>query len=142
MHGGGWWSYIAFDEKKNKDAHVDRVLLRRIFTYGRPYIFAVSMVLLTIIATSLLGLIPPLIYQSLLDVVLPSGDMMRLNLLAIGLFAVPLLSGLLGVVQRHYGARAGEGIIYDLRSEMYSASAAHVPTLFYQHTLGRNCFTL
>ena len=74
---------------------------------------------LTIVATSLLGLIPPLIYQSLIDEVLPSGDMMRLNLLAIGLFAVPLLTGVLGVVQRHYGARAGEGIIYDLRREMY-----------------------
>ncbi|MFN8468495.1 MAG: ABC transporter ATP-binding protein [Caldilineaceae bacterium] len=119
MHGGGWWSYIAFDEKKNKDAHVDRVLLRRIFAYARPYIFAVAMVLVTIVATSLLGLIPPLIYQSLIDVVLPSGNMMQLNLLAIGLFAVPLLTGVLGVVQRHYGARAGEGIIYDLRSQMY-----------------------
>jgi ATP-binding cassette subfamily B protein len=119
MHGGGWWSYIAFDEKKNKDAHIDRVLLRRIFGYARPYLLAVTMVLATIVATSLLGLIPPLIYQNLIDEVLPSGDMMRLNLLALGLFAVPLLSGLLGVVQRHYGARAGEGIIYDLRREMY-----------------------
>jgi ATP-binding cassette subfamily B protein len=119
MHGGGWWSYIAFDESKNKDARIDRVLLRRIFTYARPYIFAVSMMLVTIVATSLLGLIPPLIYQNLIDQVLPSGDIMRLNLLALGLFAVPLLSGLLGVVQRHFSARAGEGIIYDLRCQMY-----------------------
>jgi ATP-binding cassette, subfamily B, bacterial len=132
MHGGGWWSYIAFDEK-NKNAHIDRVLLRRIFSYARPYLFAVSMVLVTIVATSLLGLIPPLIYQNLIDEVLPSGDVMRLNLLALGLFAVPLLNGLLGVVQRHYGARAGEGIIFDLRRQMYE-HLQHMSMRFFTNT--------
>jgi ATP-binding cassette subfamily B protein len=119
MHGGGWWSYIAFDESKTKDARIDRQLLRRIFGYARPYLFAVSMVLVTIIAVSLLGLLPPLLYQQLIDHALPQGDVRLLNLLALGLFAVPLLNGLIGVVQRHYSARAGEGIIYDLRREMY-----------------------
>ena len=69
--------------------------------------------------TSLLGLLPPLIYRALIDQVLPSGNLRLLNLLAIGLFAVPLLTGLLGVVQRHFSARAGEGIIYDLRNQMF-----------------------
>lgn len=119
MHGGGWWSYIAFDEKKNKSARVDRQLLQRIYGYARPYLFAVSMMLATIVASSLLGLVPPLIYQNLIDNVLPQGDMAMLNLMAVGLFAVPLLTGLIGVVQRHYSAQAGEGIIYDLRREMY-----------------------
>jgi ATP-binding cassette subfamily B protein len=119
MHGGGWWSYIAFDETKNKDARIDRQLLRRIFGYARPYLFAVSMVLVTIVAVSLLGLVPPLIYQHLIDTALPQRDIGLLNLLALGLFAVPLLNGLIGVVQRHYSARSGEGIIFDLRREMY-----------------------
>ena len=56
-----------------------------------------------------------------------------MNLLAIGLFAVPLLSGLLGVVQRHYGARAGEGIIYDLRSAMYQ-HLQHMSLRFFTNT--------
>jgi ATP-binding cassette subfamily B protein len=119
MHGGGWWSYVAFDETKNKDARIDRQLLRRIFGYARPYLFAVSMLLVTIVAISLLGLVPPLIYQQLIDVALPQKDVGLLNLLALGLFAVPLLNGLIGVVQRRYSARAGEGIIFDLRREMY-----------------------
>jgi ATP-binding cassette subfamily B protein len=80
---------------------------------------AISIVLVTITLTSLLGLLPPLIYRALIDQVLPSGNLRLLNLLAIGLFAVPLLTGLLGVVQRHFSARAGEGIIYDLRNQMF-----------------------
>ena len=118
MHGGGWWRYISYDESKGK-ATVDRSLLRRVFAYAKPHIRSVTIVLVTILATSLLGLIPPLLYRALIDEVLPNGDVMRLNLLALGMLAVPLLTGAINVIQRHYSATAGEGIIYDLRTEMY-----------------------
>ncbi|MCB0056386.1 MAG: ABC transporter ATP-binding protein, partial [Caldilineaceae bacterium] len=119
MHGGNWWRYVSFDDSNKQRPTVDRQLLRRVFRYARPYLPAILIVLGAITLTSLLGLIPPLIYRALIDDVLPNGDLARLNLLAIGLFAVPLLSGLFGVVQRRYGARAGEGIIYDLRNQMF-----------------------
>lgn len=118
MHSGNWWRYITFEDSQQR-ASFDRALLRRVFSYARPYWGAITMVMVTITATSLLGLLPPLIYRELIDNVLPSGNLQLLNLLALGLFAVPLLTGLLGVVQRHFGARAGEGIIYDLRNQMF-----------------------
>lgn len=119
MHSGNWWRYITFDESNKQRAIMDRALLRRVFRYARPYVGAIVIVLGTITLSSLLGLLPPLIYRELIDKVLPSGDLRLLNLLAVGLFAVPLFSGLLGVLQRRYSARAGEGIIYDLRNEMF-----------------------
>ena len=119
MHGGNWWRYVSFDDSNKQRPILDRQLLVRVFQYARPYLPAILILLVAITLTSLLGLIPPLIYRALIDDVLPNGDLARLNLLAIGLFAVPLLSGLLGVVQRRYGARAGEGIIYDLRNQMF-----------------------
>ena len=119
MHSGNWWRYITFEESNKQKPVFDRALLRRVFAYARPYLGAITIVLVTITLTSLLGLLPPLIYRELIDVVLPNGDLRLLNLLAIGLFAVPLLSGLLGVLQRRYSARAGEGIIYDLRNAMF-----------------------
>ena len=66
------------------------------------------------------GALPPLIFRQLIDVTFPSGDMRQLNILAVALFVVPLLDALLGTVQRHFSARAGEGVIYDLRREMYA----------------------
>ena len=42
-----------------------------------------------------------------------------LNLLAIGMIAVPLLNGLIGVFQRRLSAQVGEGVIYDLRRSLY-----------------------
>src|SRR5690554_1081846 len=118
MHSGGWRAVIRAEESQ-PGAPLDRALLRRVFAYGRPYWRAVSMVLVTIIAVSLIELIPPLLYRDLIDNVLPGRDARRLNLLAAAMLGIPVLTGALHVVQRYFSARAGEGIIFDLRQEMY-----------------------
>ena len=118
MYSSGWWRYISYDESKGK-AQIDRMLLRRVFGYARPHLAAVSIVLVTIVTISLLELLPPLLYRDLIDHVLPERNMTRLNWLALGLLAIPLTTGLISVVQRHFSARAGEGIIHDLRLQMY-----------------------
>ena len=132
MHGGGWWSYLRYDESKGRP-RVGRKLLRRVLNYARPYWAYVLLILLAITVTSLLGLIPPLLYRDLIDNVLPEGDVARLNLLALAMIGIPLISGLIGVGQRYLSARMGEGIIFDLRQEMY----AHVQSMslrFFTHT--------
>jgi len=133
MHGGGgWWSFISHDETKGK-TKVTRRLLRRIFGYARPYWQHVSLVLLTIIVIASLDLIPPLLFRDLIDVVVPRRDFSRLNWLAVGLIGLPILSNLIGVLQRWSSAKAGEGIIFDLRQELY----AHLQKMgirFFTHT--------
>ena len=119
MNHGGWWQYISQDERRKK-ATIDRALLARVYRYARPYLFDIFMVLVAITLRSLIMLLPPLVIRQLIDVTLPEGNAMQLNLLALALFAVPLLDGVLGVVQRHYNALAGEGVIYDLRRETYA----------------------
>jgi ATP-binding cassette subfamily B protein len=132
MHGGGWWSYLRYDESKGRP-RVDSRLLRRVLAYARPYWGYVLSILLAITATSLLGLIPPLLYRDLIDNVLPEGDMARLNVLALAMIGIPLLSGLIGVGQRYLSARMGEGIIFDLRQEMY-AHMQKMSLRFFTHT--------
>ncbi len=117
-HGTGWFRYISYDESKGK-ATVDRSLLRRVGGYARPHIGSVLVVLVTILSISLLELIPPLLYRDLIDNVLPNGDVRRLNLLALAMLAIPLMTGAISVVQRYFSAMAGEGIIFDLRQQMY-----------------------
>ncbi|MCS6826294.1 MAG: ABC transporter ATP-binding protein/permease [Caldilinea sp.] len=120
MRNGGWWRFVTFEESPQQRPILDRLLLRRVFRYARPYLGAILIVLITITVSSLLGLAPPLIYRELIDEVLPNRNLHLLNSLALALFAIPLASGALGVLQRHYSAKAGEGIIYDLRNEMFS----------------------
>ncbi|MGD2157907.1 MAG: ABC transporter ATP-binding protein, partial [Anaerolineales bacterium] len=132
FHGSGWWSFIAYDESKGKPS-VDRNLLRRVLAYALPYWKVVTLLLLTIVLISLLELIPPLLYRDLIDNVLPNRDISRLNLLALGMVGIPLLSGLISVAQRYFSARVGEGVIFDLRQEMY-AHLQRMSLRFFTHT--------
>lgn len=132
FHRGGWWSFIAHDESKGRP-HVDRRLVGRVLAYARPYWASVLIVLVTIVAVSLLELIPPLLYRDLIDNVLPNRDVGRLNLLALGMIGIPLLSGLISVAQRYFNARVGEGIIFDLRQQMYT-HLQRMSLRFFTHT--------
>ena len=118
MHSGSWWSYIRYDEKQDRPS-VSRALLKRVAAYARPYGRPIGLMLLTIVGVDVLTLIPPLLYRDLIDHALPTRDFGRLNLLALGMIGIPLLSGLIGVGQRYLSARIGEGIIFDLRSAVF-----------------------
>jgi ATP-binding cassette subfamily B protein len=119
MHSGGWGSFIRYDEEQDRP-QVSRALLSRVGQYARPYWGGVGVMLATILAVSLLSLIPPLLLRDLIDTALPQHDAGRLNLLALGMVAVPLANGLIGVAQRYASARVGEGITFDLRCAIYA----------------------
>lgn len=117
-HGSGWWTYIRYDEKQDRPS-VSLALLKRVSAYARPYARPIALMLATIMTVNLLALIPPLLYRDLIDHALPDRDFQRLNLLALGMIGIPLLSGLVGVYQRYLSARIGEGIIFDLRCALF-----------------------
>ncbi len=116
--GGGWWSYIRHDPARDKPT-VSRALLRRVAIYARPYKGRIAFMLVTIIGISLLSIIPPLLYRTLIDVIIPNKDLASLNWLVLGMVAVPLFSGLLGVLQRYFSSQIGEGVIFDLRCALF-----------------------
>jgi len=76
--------------------------------------------LLTILFVTGLGLLTPLIFRDLIDQTLPSRNITRLNLLALALVLIPLLTGLIQVVERRLNAWIGEGVIYDLRVSLFT----------------------
>ena len=117
--GGNWWSFIRYDEEQDRPV-VSRALLLRVGRYARPYWMGVTVMLAAIAAISLLSLLPPLLLRDLIDRALPQKDAARLNLLALGMIAVPVANGLIGVAQRYASSRVGEGIIFDLRCAVYA----------------------
>lgn len=119
MHGGNWFSFIRYDEEQDRP-EVNLGLLRRVIRYARPYWKGLLVVFVTIVSISLLNLLPPLLIRELIDHALPEKDFLLLNFLAMGMIAVPLINGLMGVAQRYASAKIGEGIICDLRCELYT----------------------
>lgn len=87
--------------------------------YARPYRGLLLVVFATIAVITAVSLVPPLLMRDLIDRAIPGEDLARVTWLGVGMVAVPLVNGVVGVVQRWASARAGEGIIFDLRSDLY-----------------------
>ncbi len=131
MHGGGWFAYVrSGDEKAPK---VTRELLLRVLAYARPYWGHLGGMLAAILVSTGLSLISPLIFRNLIDKVLPSKDMNGLLMFALALLLLPILNGGVGVIQRRLNSTVGEGVIYDLRSSLFS-KLQHMSLRFFTNT--------
>ena len=117
-HGhGGWGSVINAPEEKPK---ITRSLLKRVGRYATPYQGYILGTLLIILVSTGLSLLSPQIMRQLIDKAIPTKDIPRLIWLAAALFALPLVNSLLNLVNRRLNVRVGEGVIFDLRTALYS----------------------
>jgi ATP-binding cassette subfamily B protein len=116
MHGFGWLANIRSGDEKPR---LTRDLLLRVLAHARPYWGQIAGMLVTILLSTGLSLVTPLIFRQMIDRVLPSKDLKSLLLLALALLFVPLLNGGIAVIQRRFNARVGEGVIYDLRVALF-----------------------
>ncbi|PKN95382.1 MAG: ABC transporter [Chloroflexi bacterium HGW-Chloroflexi-6] len=118
MHGGGFFHSIRSGDSKPQK--ITRELLLRVLAYARPYWGHLSGMLVTILISSGLSLVSPLIFRNLIDHVLPQKNMDGLWLFALALLLLPILNGGVGVIQRRLNSMVGEGVIYDLRVSLFS----------------------
>jgi len=117
MRGGGWFRYMhGFEAEK---PNVSRRLLLRVLAYAQPYRLHIICMLGTILLTTFLGLLNPLIFREIIDSALANKDLDHLHLLALGLVLIPLISGGIRIIQRKLNVSIGEGVIYDLRVSLY-----------------------
>ncbi len=102
-------------------------------TYGRPYRSQIIGSLVTILLTTSVALLSPLILRHLIDYAIPEQDIDRLALAALGLLLLPIIRGGFQIITRRLTAQIGEGVIYDLRVSLYS----HIQQMslrFFTHT--------
>ena len=94
--------------------------IKRIITYGKPYKSHIIIFLITVVIEALLVVSTPLLLRELIDKgVLPkdTGLVTKLAFL-VGLLAV--VDAAFNIFGRWYSARIGEGLIYDLRSQVFA----------------------
>ena len=94
--------------------------VRRIITYAKPYKVWLSLFLVVTILDSLITVVNPLLLRAIID----KGILGHHEAIVIGIAAavaaVALFDTFLGFAIRWYSARIGEGLIYDLRTEVFS----------------------
>jgi len=118
-HGGGWWSYIRYDEERDRP-QISLALLQRVWRYAQPYRLKTAGLLVTIFAITGLSLIPPLLYRDLIDNALPNKDVTRLVWLTLGMIGIPIVNAFIGLGQRYLSATIGEHLIADLRNALFN----------------------
>ena len=107
--------------------------IRRILAFFRPYRGRVLIVLVAILATSLIGLINPLLLKLLIDDAIPNLDFGLLNLYVGLMIALPILSGLIGIGQGWLNNVIGQNVMQDLRGALY-AHLQRMPLRFFTET--------
>lgn len=116
-----WHAYRSLTrDSKVKQSKVSRALVRRILGYARPYRALVIMFLITLVFASLLSVAQPLLFRRIVDKGISVGDAKVVTITALIIALLAILDAGLGLVSRYYSSRIGEGLIYDLRSQVYS----------------------
>lgn len=109
---------------------VQKGMVRRIARFARPYRWQLLGFMGAIFAGSVMTLIPPLLFRSIIDDIIPDSSRGRLHLFAILLVAAALAAALAAYLERLWSARIGEGLIFDLRVSLYD-HVQRQPILFF-----------
>jgi ATP-binding cassette subfamily B protein len=94
--------------------------VRRIIGYAKPYKLYLTLFLIATVLDSLITVVNPVLLGDIIDNgILPRDEAVVIGL-AIAVAAVALFDAFLGFTIRWFSARIGEGLIYDLRTQVFS----------------------
>src|SRR3954466_4557499 len=108
--------------------------VKRILGIARPYRRELTFFLLLVVASSVIGVIPPLLAGDIVNRIASltgtAGGVVRIAMYIAGL---AVIDAGLSVAMRWYSARIGEGVIYDLRSRVFE-HVQRMPLAFFTRT--------
>ncbi len=113
-----------------KDHKVSRDVVRRIMGFARPYRRSIVLFLILVVGGSALVIATPLLLQRLVDDGVVPGDRRVVVTLALVVAALAFVEAIVGLVQRYLSSRIGEGLIYDLRTQVF-AHVQRQPVAFF-----------
>ncbi|MGA0946720.1 MAG: ABC transporter ATP-binding protein, partial [Candidatus Nanopelagicales bacterium] len=114
-----WQIYQSMTRDPSQVTPVGWPVVRRILTYARPYRGLVIAFLVTLVLASLLTVAQPLVFRQIIDNGISQGNAGLVTALAVLVAVLALLDAGINLVGRWYSARIGEGLIFDLRTQVY-----------------------
>jgi ATP-binding cassette, subfamily B, bacterial len=116
-----------------KDQRLAKGTVRRVAGYARPYWRSISTFLVLVVIDAMLVIAAPLLFREIIDQGVARGDRGLVTRLAIIVGLIAIVDSLIGLVMRWFSARIGEGLIYDLRSQVF-AHVQRMPVAFFTRT--------
>src|SRR3954454_23824428 len=92
---------------------------RRVLTYARPYRWSIAVFLALVVLDALFVVVSPLLLKRLVDDGVATGNRQVVVVIALIIAGLAVVDAIAGLGQRYLSSRIGEGLIYDLRTEVF-----------------------
>jgi ATP-binding cassette subfamily B protein len=115
-----WMMYRSMTQDQSvKNIKLKPGTLARIVSFARPYKRAVVLFLSTVILDAVLVITTPLLLSRLIDdgVIPKNGSVV--TIIAFTIAALAILDAVMNIVGRWFSSQIGEGLIFDLRSQVF-----------------------
>ncbi|CAG6392476.1 ATP-binding cassette, subfamily B [Actinacidiphila cocklensis] len=93
--------------------------VRRIMRLFRPYRGRLAVVGVLVALSSLVSVASPFLLRAILDTAIPQGRTGLLSVLALGMIATAVATGVFGVLQTLISTTVGQRVMHDLRTSVY-----------------------
>jgi len=109
--------YMTDESVKNQ--RLAKGTVRRIMSYAAEFKVLIIGYLITLILDSLLVVSQPLLFKRIVDKAIPSGDTRMVTITALLIALLSITDAALGVITRRMQATIGEGLIFNLRAQVF-----------------------
>ncbi|MEV7009008.1 ABC transporter ATP-binding protein [Streptosporangium sp. NPDC051022] len=136
MMGGGFGPQAMRSLRRDSSVTKERLTpgtVRRIARYARPFARHISAFLALVVLGSVIVIVNPLLMKAIIDDgIIPKRTDVVITL-AVVIAALAVADAALTLAQRWFSARVGEGLIYNLRTEVFD-HVQRMPVAFFMRT--------
>ena len=121
LHGGNpWAAYQGFTKDKSvKKTTLAEGTISRVLSYATEFRLYIAAYLSLLIIDSLLVVAQPLLFKQIVDVAIPNKDSQMVTLMAFGIALTAILGAALGLLSRRMQSTIGEGLIFNMRTQVF-----------------------
>jgi ATP-binding cassette subfamily B protein len=120
-------------DDKLKDHKLPKGIVRRIAGFAKPYRAALALFLVLIIIDALVGALNPLLTRAIINELIGQKNATVVVELAIAVGLLAVFDAALGLWERWISSRVGEGLIYDMRNQVFT-HIQRMPIAFFTRT--------
>ncbi|MDQ1735463.1 MAG: ATP-binding cassette, subfamily bacterial [Pseudonocardiales bacterium] len=137
MPGGGMGSYSMMRSMRRDPAISKNKLrkgtARRVLEFARPYRRELGFFTLIIVLDAMIGVATPVLAGRVVNEITSHGQVRTVVWIAVVIAMLAVVDAVFSYAQRWYSARIGEGLIFDLRSNVFG-HVQRMPLAFFTRT--------
>jgi len=120
MHGQ-WMALRSLSSDQSvKNQKLKKGTFKRILGYAKPYKFYLTIFLLTVVVDAVLVVATPLLLRNLIDKGVIPGNLHLVTTLALIVGVLAIADAGFNLFGRWFSSRIGEGLIFDLRTQVFA----------------------